>query len=260
MNHKEAIADIFNVYIMCDTKDGYRYYIDHPDDLEGDSLRLWLIESYATLNQLQADRSLAHRIQFEHIPSGNRFLTRIIEAMRFDAVLKVTHQGFDKDYPSTFEVEPYGVKVHNRRWYLIGRTPCYDQVRIYALDRMQDVQPTDKTFAMPNDFSLEAFFEGCVGVIADKGQAIERIVIKAYDYARKYLDTLPIHSSQTKIASDGESVTYSYMVRPNYEFLQALLQQADQIEVVSPQWVRGEMKRFAENTLAYYKVKKQREE
>lgn len=45
------------------------------------------------------------------------------------------------------------------------------------------------------------------------------------------------------------------MLRPNYEFLQALLMQADQIEVVSPTWLQDEMKRFAENILAYYKSK-----
>jgi len=256
MDHKRAIADVFNVYIECDVKDGYRYYIDHPEDLEGDKLRLWLIRSYATLNQLQADRSLEHRIQFENIPSGDRFLTRILEAMHSDNILEITHQGFGKDYPSTFEVEPYALKVYNRRWYLIGRTPCYDQVRIYALDRMQKVVAMDKKFNLPNDFNLDAYFEGCVGIIANKEQPVEEVVIKVYGYARKYLATLPIHSSQTEIANDDESTTYSYTVRPNYEFLQALLQQADQIEVVSPQWVQNEMKRFAENILAYYKDEK----
>lgn len=253
MNHKKAIADVFNIYIECDAKDGYRYYIDHPEDLEGDSFSSWLIDSYATLNQLQADRTLEHRIQFEDIPSGSRFLTRILEAMRFDSGLEITHQGFGKDYPSTFEVEPYAVKVHNRRWYLIGRTPYYDQVRIYALDRMLGVETLDKKFKMPDDFDIDTFFEGCVGIIADKSHPIERVVIKAYGYARKYLVTLPIHPSQTEIACDDESTTYSYMVRPNYEFLQALLMQADQIEVVSPEGVKEEMIRFAENILAYYK-------
>lgn len=253
MNHKKAVADVFNIYIECDAKDGYRYYIDHSEDLEGDSFSSWLIDSYATLNQLQADRSLEHRIQFEEIPSGSRFLTRILEAMRFDAVLWITHQGFEKSEPSSFEVEPYAMKVYNRRWYLIGRTPYYNQVRIYALDRMLSVEAMDKKFKMPDDFSLSDFFDGCIGIIADKEQPMEKVVIKVYGYARKYLATLPLHSSQAEIASDDESTTYSYMVRPNYEFLQAMLLQADQIEVISPEGVKKEMIRFAENILSYYK-------
>lgn len=252
-NHRNAIADVFNVYIECDAKDGYKYYIDHPEDLEGDSFRSWLIDSYATLNQLQADRKLEHRIQFEEIPSGNRFLTQILEAMHINAVLNITYQSFGKEHPSTFKVEPYALKVYNRRWYLIAYSPYIEEVRIYALDRMQMVETLEESFKLPDDFDLDTFFDGCVGIIAVKEMKKEKVVIKVYGYARQYLATLPIHSSQKEIASDEESVTYSYMVRPNYEFLQALLMQADQIEVISPKWVQEEMKRFAENILAYYK-------
>ena len=253
MNHKKAIADIFNVSIECDAKDGYKYYIDAPESLEGDRLRSWLIDSYATLNQLQADKSLEGRIQFEDIPSGSRFLTRILEAMRYDSVLEITHQGFEHGYPSTFRVEPYSVKVYNRRWYLVGRTTYYDQIRIYALDRILDIEVLDEKFKMPKDFNMNEFFEGCVGIIAYKEIPIQRVVIKAYAYSRKYLSTLPIHKSQREIDSDDDSTTYEYHVRPNYEFFQALLLQADQIEVLEPKSVQDEICCFTENILAYYK-------
>ncbi len=252
MNHKRAVADVFNVYIECDVKDGYKYYIDNPDDLEGDGLRSWLVDSYATLNQLQADRSLEHRIQFEDIPSGSRYLSRILEAMRMGRVLTVSYQGFGKDVASTFEVEPYGVKVYNRRWYLVGRSPYYDDVRIYGLDRMKEVEMSEKTFSLGADFDLKDFFKGCVGVIADRRLTIERVVVKVYGEARPYVASLPLHSSQTELEHDSQSTTYTYYVRPTYEFLQALLMQAGQVEVVSPQWVRDAMKRLAEDILARY--------
>ena len=44
-NHRNAIFDIFDVEIRCDTKDCYKYYIDNPERLEGDGLRGWLIGS-----------------------------------------------------------------------------------------------------------------------------------------------------------------------------------------------------------------------
>ena len=79
------------------------------------------------------------------------------------------------------------------------------------------------------------------------------MVIKAYGWARKYLATLPIHDSQREIASDDESTTFEMTVRPTYDFLQALLQQTDQIEVIEPQWVKDEICRFEENILFSYK-------
>ena len=137
-NHQKAIKDIFDVYIDCDRKDGYRYYIDEPERLEGNNLRSWLISSYATLNQIQADNKLEERIIFEDIPSGQTWLTSITEAMRRNHVLCITHQGFGKTEPSTFEIEPYCLKVVKRRWYVVARSPYYSQ-----RNREKGIKPSD---------------------------------------------------------------------------------------------------------------------
>ena len=145
-NHQKAIVDLFDVYIECDRKDGYRYYLDEPERLEGNNFRSWLLSSYATLNQIQADSKLEKRILFEDIPSGQLWLTTIANAMRRNRVLAITHQGFGRPEPSTFEIEPYLLKVVRRRWYVLARSPYYSErnkakgrepenvYRVYALE------------------------------------------------------------------------------------------------------------------------------
>lgn len=251
-NHRKAIFDIFNISIECDTKNGYKYYIDAPEELENDNLRSWLIDSFATMNLVKADQKLEKRIQFENIPSGHAYLTQIAEAMRKNKVIIITHQGFDRNNANNFEIEPYCLKIFNRRWYVIARSPYLNEVRTYGLDRIRAIEETDKKFKMPKDFSIEEYFDGCCGIITDKTLDIERVVIKAYAYARKYLSTLPIHTSQKAIADDDESITFEYHVRPTFDFFQTLFAQADQIEVLEPQWVRDEMKHFAKKLLSYY--------
>lgn len=86
-NHRKAIKDIFDVYIVCDVKGGYKYYIVEPERLEGDNLRCWLIDLYATLNQIQADKKLEGRIIFENIPSGNVWLTTFAGQCVMDMLL-----------------------------------------------------------------------------------------------------------------------------------------------------------------------------
>lgn len=253
MNHKKAVQTIFDILISCDASRGYGYYIEDAESLEGDSFRSWLIDSYATLNQLQADRQLEKRISFEKIPSGNKYLQTFLQAMRQNCVVEITHQGFGRSHASTFQVEPYHLKVYNRRWYLIGYSVYSEEIRTYALDRIQHVSLTDVKFQLPKDFSIERYFEGCVGIISDPEYDIERVVIKAYGWARNYLSTLPLHESQREIASDDESITFEFRVRPNYEFFQLLLQQTDQIEILEPQWAKDAMCQMAENILGYYK-------
>lgn len=253
MNHKDAIQTIFDIIISCDKKREYGYYIEDAELLQGNDFRSWLIDSYATLNQLEADRKLEKRISFEKIPSGNKFLQTLLQAMRQNAVVEITHQGFGKPHASTFLVEPYHLKVYNRRWYLIGRSVYSEDIRTYALDRIQNVRITDTKFKMPKTFDITQYLEGCVGIIADRELDIERVVIKAYGWARNYLSTLPIHESQREIASDEESTTFEMKVRPNYEFFQQILQQTDQIEIIEPQWVKEEMCHIATNILSHYK-------
>lgn len=253
MNHKEAVQTIFDIIISCDVKRRYGYYIEDVKLLEGSVFRSWLIDSYATLNQLQVDKKLEKRISFEKNPSGNNFLQTLLQAMRQNAVVEITHQGFGKSYASTFQVEPYHLKVYNRRWYLIGLSVLSENIRTYALDRIQCVKITDEVFKFPETFDIDKYFEGCVGIITDAECDIERVVVKAYGWARKYLATLPIHDSQRAIASDDKTITYEFYVRPNYEFVQKLLQQTDQVEVVEPEWLKEKICKIAENILAYYK-------
>ena len=267
-NHKKAIKDIFDVYIECDRKDGYRYYIDEPERIEGNNLRSWLISSYATLNQIQADNKLEDRIIFEEIPSGQTWLTCIADAMRRNHVLSITHQGFGKPEPSTFDIEPYFLKVVKRRWYVVARSPYYsernkeqgvkpsDVYLVYALDRISDIQDTGRTFKMKKNFDVHSYFEGCCGIITSN-ESSQKIVLRAYNGFADYLRTLPLHESQREIGSDDESTLFEYHLKPTFDFYQLVLAQDDQVEVLEPESVRDEMRNFAQNILDFYTEKKE---
>ena len=266
-NHQKAIKDIFDVYIECDRKDGYRYYIDEPERIDGNNLRNWLISSYATLNQIQVDNKLEDRIIFEEIPSGQTWLTLIAEAMRRNSVLSITYQGFSNPDTNTFDMEPYLLKVVKRRWYVVARSPYYsdknsrrgikpsDVYRIYALDRISEIHDTGRKFKMKNDFDAYSYFEGCCGIITS-GEPIQRIVLRAFDLFVNYIRTLPLHESQHEIASDEDSATFEYHLRPTFDFYQLIFAQIDQVEILEPEPVRIKMRNFAQNILRYYNTPK----
>ncbi len=256
-NHINAIRDIFEIDIVCDNKDGYKYYINYPERVLDDGLRNWLVSSYSTLNQIHADKKLQNRIIFENVPSGHTWLTTITGAMRRNKVISITHQGFEQPSQSTFEVEPYFLKVVNRRWYLIARSPYFseksgrDEYRSYALDRISDINETTKEFVFNKDFDIEEYFKGASGIITSK-IPIERVVIKAYEIHPEYLRSLPLHSSQKELESNDDYTIFEYHIKPTFDFYQLLLSQADHIEVLEPISVREKMKTFAKSILSYY--------
>ena len=278
-NHCDAIMTIFNINIVCEKKSPYRYYIENSENFANDNLRNWLVDSYATLNQIKADRKLEGRIIFEDIPSGHDWLNTITYSMRNNIVLKIDYQGFGKEYANSFEIEPYYLKVVKRRWYIIGRSPYYsernrnkniengnrdlpeDIYRIYALDRISDVENTENTFKFNKNFNIDEFFNGCCGIITDNRQSVERIVIKSYYNGPEYLRTLPLHESQVELAVDDDEATYfEYHLKPNFDFYQLLLSQVDQLEVVEPEHVRNEMRDFARSILSYYQKEEDKQD
>ncbi|MCF0166816.1 MAG: WYL domain-containing protein [Bacteroidales bacterium] len=254
--HIDTAEDFFGVCIRCDCRNGYSYFIDESESQKTNDLSQWLIDSYSTMNQLNADKSLQGRIIFENIPSGSRWLTTITEAMRENRVLKITYQSFWRGEPNTFTIEPYFLKVVNRRWYVIARSPYYSEMnerrgiepadvfRNYSLDRIHEVEATDETFVMKKEFSAEEYFNGCIGIIRSD-EPCQRIVIKAFGKKADYLRTLPLHESQKEITGDDQSATFEYLLRPNLEFYQAALAMADQAEILEPASVREVMGYYA---------------
>ena len=65
-NHRGAILDTFGIEIKCDRSLGY--YIANSDDLEGDGIRQWLLESLSMNNLLNESTDMRDRILFERIP------------------------------------------------------------------------------------------------------------------------------------------------------------------------------------------------
>ena len=90
----------------------------------------------------------------------------------------MTYQSYWRDEPNTFEVEPYCLKAFKQRWYLVARSPYYDKIMIYSLDRVHQLEPTEETFAYPKDFNGEDYFEDCFGIIAAQDVNVETVKLK----------------------------------------------------------------------------------
>jgi predicted DNA-binding transcriptional regulator YafY len=60
------------------------------------------------------------------------------------------------------DVEPYGLFLHDGRWYLVGRDVAIDEQRTYALSRTSDLEmnrqaPKSPDFERPADFDVATF-------------------------------------------------------------------------------------------------------
>ena len=249
-NHRIAIEEMFDINIECD-KSTYEYFIDNAEDMQRGGVRTWLLNTFAVNNLINESHKLKSRIQFENIPSGQKHLTTIIEAMRDGLKLRVSYQSFWMEKPAEFEVEPYFVKVFKQRWYLVGKS---DKLRIYALDRLQRCEVSNESFKLPANFDAEAYFQDCYGIINVDDISVQDVTIRVATYQANYLRALPLHHSQTETETNETYTTLRFHLKPTFDFRQELLSLGDDVEVLQPEWFRLEVKHVVENMAERYKM------
>ena len=252
---KNEVEDLFGLVIMCDKRDGDRYYIENREVLEDDGLQRWLLNTMSVNNTLLENKTLSDRILLENIPSGQEFLSTVMEAMKKSKLLEITYKGYWSEHEHTFPVAPYCVKLFRQRWYLVGNSVNEDRIRIYSLDRVLEAKLTGVPFKYPDDFCPEVYFEGCFGVIRGDGTEIEMVKLKVSADQANYLRSLPLHSSQKELVHTGEYSIFSVEVRPTFDFQQELLWNGDALEVLEPLWLRKEMSDMVKRMGNNYKKK-----
>lgn len=183
-----------------------------------------------------------------------------MQAMREGRVVEITHQGFGRDEAKTFVIEPYLLKVSQRRWYIIANNPYFmdynerhgreiPEVRVYGLDRIRHAHILDTAFETKPDFDINKFYEGCTGIIPSDVPT-EHVILRSY--APDYLRSLPLHAWQKELESDDEAITFSYKVKLTYDFVRLIMQQGEQVEVLEPNPLREKMRRLAATLTTYY--------
>ena len=256
-NWRYVIWDMFGINIVNENRGEYRYYIENEDDISKNGLRSWLYNTFCVSNVLANSQSIKDRIILEYVPSGQDYLQSIIEAMKENRVVNITYHSYWKDEENNFDVQPYCVKLFRQRWYLIGRSTYsyyYEQgPRIYSLDRIHSLHITDETFKLPKDWNAQEFFNGCFGIIADQRMDIQDIKLRVNAGQANYIRDLKLHESQEEIESNGEYSIFTYQLRPSYDFIQELLWNGADIEVLEPQSLRKEIANIVEQMHKKYK-------
>lgn len=247
-NHREVIEELFDINIECN-KSTYEYYIDNAEDMEKGGVRKWLLNTFAVNNLINESHKLKHRILFEDIPSGQQYLTTIIEAMRDGLKLKMAYQSYWSNTLGTFELEPYFVKVFKHRWYIIAKS---DKLRIYALDRIKSLSSSNDTFNMPEKFDPEVYFADCYGVIHGTEEKTQLIKLKVTTGQANYLRALPLHHSQIETEKTDDYSVFEYFIKPTFDFQQEILSLGDCVEVIAPECFRKAIKDLVGNMIQVY--------
>ncbi len=253
--HRDAIAELFDIEIGCNRYDGNKYYIKNEEAFEKPSFTTWLFNGLSIDNQMIGNPEISERIVFEDTPGGNEFLSPIIESLSNHKIISIAYKRFNASESKEWFVEPTLIKQSNRRWYLMGRIKGCDDLTVFALDRIQKLDITDQSYTPENLKDIKTRLNKVVGVNIDDDYDCETVVLRVYDKQRAYIDSLPMHFSQRIKDTNKDFSDYEFTIRPEYEFQRAILSLGPDAEILSPQWLREEIKWLGSEILKRYEQK-----
>ena len=248
---RDEIREIMHIDIGCQKSGGYLYYITNDEDIDGDKLRRWILDTFSLGNLVEESLSLKNRIVVEEIPSGLLYLTPIMEAMKGNKVLEMTYTSFRTGDTQTITVEPYCVKLFEGRWYLLAKPTAKDKLRIFGLDRIRSLATLEHTFKLPEDFSVSEYFKSMYGIVSENVKP-QRIVLRAYKQHKHYIKSLPIHHSQRLVDETSDYADFELYIAPTYDFIMRLLHDGALLEVMSPVSLRKAMKGWISDMYELY--------
>ena len=186
---------------------------------------------------------------------------------------------FSDEQPYTSWLHPYFVKVFSQRWYVIGPTGRHPRTpHVYALDRVLSLRETSGRFEYPSGFDPQAFFADSYGIFHGTEPAVT-VVIRAGERQAKFMRSLPLHASQQEIseteaagiagegfagtgsdsgsdsgraAADGTAY-FALRLVPTLDFIQYLLSQGAELEVLAPASLRDDLSRRASAIARLYR-------
>lgn len=264
-NHRLAVADLFGIDIDCDRSNN-RYFIPYSGDvLDNNESIGWLVNTFTVNSLLSLGKErLSGRVSVEEIPSGQKYLTAIMQAMEDGKELEIVYGKYSSDSSETLHVQPFAVKEHEKRWYLVAfcheragadrRNDDINAWRVYGLDRITSLQVTDVSFRMPKDFDVDGIFSQSYGIYFPKaGQKPVTIRFKVTDEEARYLRDLPIHRSQVEEnAAKGDGRIFRIRVIPNRNLTMEFCRHAGRLEVIEPEEVRLSVKEELEKAYKQY--------
>ena len=241
--YEDPDFSIFNNKLSIEEITTLRSTIDMLGRFRGVPTNAWLEEVISNLEyRFGVKPNSENVVAFEQNElKGLEFLGDLINsAMNHQPLLLLYRTFAGKERQAI--IHPYHIKQFNNRWFLIGLQEGNhgNYITNKALDRIVKFSKADVPFIPNESIDFTEYFKDVVGVtIPSEHPYVENVVLKFATARFPYVINKPIHSSQ--IVIDEENCIIQLSVRPNKELEARIFSYGNQIEVLSPQWLREEI-------------------
>ena len=181
---------------------------------------------------------------------GLDHITILFNSILHKRVLKASYKPFKINQEQEIIFHPYYLKQYNNRWFCFGWNEGLSKISNLALDRIVELKEIRKKYIKNNSEDFDEYFEDLVGVTAT-GET-QKVILKVDADLYPYIETKPLHGSQTPIEKTKDYIILRYELKLNYELESLILSFGERIEVLEPPVLKLKIKgRFVNATNRY---------
>ncbi len=151
---------------------------------------------------------------------------------------------------SARELDPYRVWYRSGALYVVGHDHRSDEIRTFAVDRIQSLASTGRRFAVPASFDFDAYIGGAFGVIAEPPV---RVRIRFEPRWAGYVQEHTWHDSQVLTPLPRGRMLLEMHVGGTAELRTWVLSFGEGAEVLEPPALRAEVEQELAGALARYR-------
>lgn len=250
--HRKGIEEMFGIIIACEKSTFYTYYIKNPEVLKQNPYAQLLLRKYSVPQDFSTFNLMRDRILLEEIPHGTAYFDAVVDSMRMNTELVIDYQRYEGPR-ETLTMQPYSLKVYNRRWYLLGFIKEKESIRHLALERFLDLHTTKTKFEFPKDFEPRKYYDNVVGIYVNEELPLVKLKIRVYGVQMEYMRMLPLHKSQSEEKSRyGEFAEFAYRVCLTPDLESKILALGPNVEVLEPMEFREKIMSQIKTSLGRY--------
>lgn len=247
----KEIASTYGIVITYDRFQGVYEIVSDSNEERNDRL----MESFEIIDALKISSNLSnHLILEKRKPLGTNNMNYLIHAIKNRNEASFFHTKYwEEEQENTLrKVQPLALKEARYRWYLIAKDLKDNRIKTFGLERITNLEITNKKFQLPVNYNPEETFHNSFGIISVDNKEPVKIILSFSFEQGKYIKSLPLHHSQKELISTEEEYRIELLLHPTYDFVMELLSIGAQVKVLEPQSLKKEMIKKLEATLKQY--------
>lgn len=234
------IRNTFGIDIEYSTKN--KGYFISQNEMENMNFQR-MIEAFDMFNSLNLAQDLTPFIHLEkRRPQGTENLYGILHSIKNKFQIKFSYQKFWEDEISQRTVEPYALKEFKNRWYILAKDSKDSNIKSFALDRLTNLEITNRTFEFPKTYNIEESYRYCFGIISPTDEEPQEIILSFDPFQGKYIKTLPLHDTQQVLVDTEDELQIKLKLCVTHDLIMELLSFGDNMKVLKPKSLVKEIK------------------